>query len=248
MTDTIMPDFDSVPDRPPRVTSAFVVVDPDRAARWLTMNDGNRILRSRLVQKYARDMKAGQWRMTAESINFDWNGRLIEGQHRLHAIVQSGVTLTLHVVHGLDPDVQMFTGTGAPRTVTDALSWGGYKHTTTLGGCAKLGIIWTENGFRLADQQGLRAVSHSEIVSFVAAHQDMLLAVEQASHWRKNTPIRPTVLAFTVWLTNKVDPVDTDNFFGGIADKQTDGRGDPRLALMRRLDCLLYTSPSPRDS
>ena len=41
----------------------------------------------------ARDMKAGHWRLTHQGIAFDPAGVLIDGQHRLWAIVESDTTL-----------------------------------------------------------------------------------------------------------------------------------------------------------
>ena len=48
-------------------------------------------------------MQNGEWKLNGKSICFDWNGRLLNGQHRLSAVVRSGVPLTTLVVRGLDP-------------------------------------------------------------------------------------------------------------------------------------------------
>ena len=51
------------------------------------------------------EMQDGKWRLNGKTICFDSTGRLLNGQHRLSAVVRSGVTLTTVVVRGLDPDL-----------------------------------------------------------------------------------------------------------------------------------------------
>lgn len=58
--------------------------------RILGGNIDNRPLRPSHVQDLAHAMRSGQWRATHESILVDVNGVVADGQHRLHAIVESG--------------------------------------------------------------------------------------------------------------------------------------------------------------
>lgn len=52
-----------------------------------------RSVRQPAVDEYARAMKEGRWRWNGDSIRLDDTRHVIDGQHRLLAIVQSGVTL-----------------------------------------------------------------------------------------------------------------------------------------------------------
>ena len=67
-------------------------VGPDLAARWLDGNTHNRPLKQTLVDRFVRDMQAGRWRLTHQGIAFDADGMLIDGQHRLWAIVISATS------------------------------------------------------------------------------------------------------------------------------------------------------------
>lgn len=49
------------------------------------------------------EMQDGKWKLNGKTICFDRTGRLLNGQHRLSAVVRSGVSLTTVVVRGLDP-------------------------------------------------------------------------------------------------------------------------------------------------
>lgn len=64
---------------------AWVPIDPATAERWLKANKRNRKLRRGPVLAYARDMAAGNWRLTGEAIKFAPDGTLLDGQHLLGA-------------------------------------------------------------------------------------------------------------------------------------------------------------------
>jgi hypothetical protein len=88
----------------------------------------NRPVDKGLVELYARDMKAGLWRVTGDPIRFDTKGRLIDGQHRLHAIILSGVTLTkVTLILGLGEDVFPVIDQGKSRTNLQALRMQGLE-------------------------------------------------------------------------------------------------------------------------
>jgi hypothetical protein len=79
-----------------------VAVDPAKAAEWLALSIKREPLREDLVRHYARIMAAGQWRHDdgSKPIAFSSDGsRLIDGNHRLTAVMRSGVTVSLRVKH-----------------------------------------------------------------------------------------------------------------------------------------------------
>lgn len=63
-------------------------ITPDIAAMWLReCNNGNRAIKQGVVKKYAQDIIEGNWRITHQCIAFDSTGHLVDGQHRLSAVV-----------------------------------------------------------------------------------------------------------------------------------------------------------------
>lgn len=87
--------------------SNVILVTPDMAAEYLTHNTANRPFRASRVQQFVTKLKAGKWRVTHHGIGFDVNGVLLDGQHRLLAIQQSGIAAECMVTHGLDPETFM---------------------------------------------------------------------------------------------------------------------------------------------
>lgn len=99
----------------------FEVVTPEIAREWLDRTRINRPLRADQVDAHVRDMKGGRWRPVGDPVRFDKDERLIDGQHRLTAIVKSGVDITFAVVRGLEPDDQLVIDTGVKRRAADQL-------------------------------------------------------------------------------------------------------------------------------
>lgn len=102
--------------------SKVMMVDPSLAAAWLAKNaQHNRPMRKTTVASYAEQMQAGQWQLTHQGVAFDVNGILIDGQHRLAAIVQANVIVPMMVTVNA-PAVSFETlDCGIKRTVADRL-------------------------------------------------------------------------------------------------------------------------------
>lgn len=98
-----------------------ILVTPKIAEKMLSSNTHNRPVYQLTVDCYARDMRLGLWKPNNQGIGFDVNGVLIDGQHRLLAIIQSGVTLEMIVVTDLPVESQTTVDAGKARGVGDNL-------------------------------------------------------------------------------------------------------------------------------
>lgn len=72
--------------------------------------------------QYARQMREGLWHFNAETIKFDVNGNLLDGQHRLMAIVKSGCAISCLVVRNLPSEVFSTIDRGTIRSYGDVFS------------------------------------------------------------------------------------------------------------------------------
>ena len=70
---------------------AWVTITPGDAEQMLESNEANRNMRARVVSAYARDMETDRWLVTGETIKIGRHGELLDGQHRLQAIIQNAV-------------------------------------------------------------------------------------------------------------------------------------------------------------
>lgn len=76
-------------------------IGPERAEEYLAVNRGNRNIVQAHVAALARDIRSGQWMFNAQPICFSRSGRLLNGQHRLSAVLESGQPIEVLVMRGL---------------------------------------------------------------------------------------------------------------------------------------------------
>lgn len=103
----------------------IAAITPQLAKEWIDeLNKLNyRDPRHGKVREYSALQKAGKWfPRHHDAIQFDWFGDLRNGQHRLLAIIDSGVTIEMYVERGLDPEAFNFSDKIAVRTLRDDLT------------------------------------------------------------------------------------------------------------------------------
>lgn len=98
-----------------KITREFIT--PEIAEAMLKKNTRNvRGISPEKLRQYVNDLKSGRWEDNGETIKFYADGTLFDGQHRLAAIVKSGISVWLHVARGIDEDV-LITDVGYIRQV-----------------------------------------------------------------------------------------------------------------------------------
>lgn len=219
-------------------TAEIYTITPAVAKRWLTRNVRNRKVKPASVAAYARDMAAGRWKLTGEAIKFDTNGALSDGQNRLHAIVKANVSVTMLVVRGIEPDAQAVMDSGVKRSISDTFTMQGETHPTIMAAAARLALGEPAAGFGNVTTSKAN-VTNSEIAEFVDEFRSELIAgAKVAAHYYPSFDAPPSVLCIA-WMRLSVrDIAAATEFFTSIADCRTDGPGDPRLALIRRLSTI----------
>jgi len=103
-----------------------MTVTPAMALNWLdNANTNNRTVNDAHVQRLARDMKQGKWILTHEGIAFDRNGILLDGQHRLWAIVEADAPIEMHIWRDVTRDALMAIDCGKSRSIKDVIRLSG---------------------------------------------------------------------------------------------------------------------------
>lgn len=215
----------------------MVTVTPDLAAEWLGKNHGNRNQRSMRIDLYARDIIEGRWLVTGETIKFDWSGRLIDGQHRLEAVVAAKKPITILVVRNLDPSVQSVLDTNARRSAADALGFRGVdSHRSIIATHAKIATSRANGKLAYALDTEEPALSNGEVLDWYAANPDVEYSAAAASRAAKRTNTTPGALSYIFLTLSRVDSNAAVQFLTDIENLRTDGEGDPRFALIRALE------------
>jgi len=209
--------------------TVVVPIDPATATRWIGRNTHNRALRPDTIRIYIRDMVAGDWKLTGESIKFAVDGTLLDGQHRLAAIAESGVTVPMFVTRNLPTDAQQAMDSGMKRTASDALALIGGSHTGTTAASARLALgVASDNIDRYS-------ATHAEILAFVEENPTLVTAAEFATKVARRTDCPPAVVGYTTWRLGQINADAAYNFWTSAAEKVGLAAGDPVVALTNRL-------------
>jgi hypothetical protein len=124
----------------------WVTVTPTQAATWLTRNHPrNRPLDRVHVKRLAGAILAGKWKQTAETVQSDEDGYLVNGQHRLTAIVQANRPASLLVAMGVDREAIEAMDQGKVRSTADTLGTRGKTNTPTLAAATVILLQWERN-------------------------------------------------------------------------------------------------------
>lgn len=124
------------------------VVDmtPEWASELLKGNTNNRGLSRTKVKSFTKQIVNGKWRKTGQGISVASNGRLLDGQTRLSAVVQSGRSVPMVVAWNCDEDSFAVFDTGRARSATDVLKIAGLaQHQGIVSSGLRLAIPLIEN-------------------------------------------------------------------------------------------------------
>lgn len=212
------------------------VITPEAAQTLLQTNVNNRNLSRRRVEMYANDIKRGMWKLTGDTIKLAKNPktgeiRLIDGQHRLHAIVAAGMPIQTVVATGLQEDAFSVIDRGKTRTYNDVLSMSNVKNANTVASVVRP-IIALEAGFNPYGN-GMELVTPEDVVQYAKENDEMLQwAVNRSFKMRDHLSGSGTAWAMFMYLLAskhgiKCGEAFTDSLLSGIGY----GVGDARAAL-----------------
>jgi hypothetical protein len=123
------------------ITTTIETIDAETAKHYLRMmNDNNRNLDDGYVGELMAIQKQGKWKVNGDSIRFDTNNELRDGQHRLRMVERTGNPIQVVVVRGIEPDAFMTMDCGKRRTFADTLEIHRWKYARQLA--ATTNWVW----------------------------------------------------------------------------------------------------------
>lgn len=197
-----------------------ITITPDMAQNFLSTNKNNRPLDRKRVAFYGEQMKNGNWLLNGEAIKFDYNGNLLDGQHRLSAIIEVKKGIQSLVVKGLVPETFKTLDSGKIRTASDILSIRNVTSSTTIaGGIAK--YLFIIKGYVNIETSAVTAkTSNSDILAEYEANSELYnyLQLKAAAFYRNNCRVLTTseyVAFYRVFQTKHSDAI-IESFFNAV--------------------------------
>lgn len=221
----------------------IIAVTPDIATKWLATNaDNNRKISKKMVNTYARDMIAGTWEMTGEAIKFDTTGRLIDGQHRLSAVIAAHKTVNMAVITGLEPSVMDVIDTGKSRSAGDALTiHGAGQHANHIAALARKIIGYKTGDDGILEGKKIRMygqpITNRDILE-LCERLDLVPYVKFAYRMTYNQVARifsHGEWAFIYWRLCEIDPADAESFLEKLATLENVSSTSPIRTLFEKM-------------
>lgn len=206
--------------QPRAVTRWVVEVPPGLAGQLLQFNHGNRKPSRAKIARFADVIRAGGWTLNGESVKFGADGRLLDGQSRLRAIVEAGQAAPLELCGGLPPAAQRTMDCGEMRKGTHTLEMLGEQHAAILSPALRLVFKWERGELsRSGSTSGRGSVLENlAIPGLLERHgglrQSVAWAVAQGARLRRWIPLSEA--AALHYLCARGGRLKRDGFFDGL--------------------------------
>lgn len=204
------------------------------ALELLETNSHNRRVRSAHVKMLSEQLVAGEWNFNGDTICISNKGILLDGQHRLMACVETGVSFETIVVRGLEDESQETMDIGSKRSAGDALKLAGFPQGVNLAASLTLIDVWQRHGIMTRSGRYGR-ITPKQAVDLAHEHEGMVDFVKNTKRGDLPHFFVPSVISAMEYLTTKAHEEDSLEFWNGIAYGEGLKDGDVRLALRRRM-------------
>jgi hypothetical protein len=214
---------------------AVELITPELAARLLENNVRNRTVRPRGVDELARAMRAGDYDgLNGETLKLDDEGYVVDGQHRLKAIVKSSVSTPMVVIRGVPGEAWETVDTGRKRTFGDVLSRRGEINANSLAAATRWS--WIHDRGELANATNNLA-SHAELSRYLEANPGLREAVVETLTLTKGGVLggMNAMAAAMVYACYRNDPDEAAEFFSRLKTGDQIAKGDGLFELREAL-------------
>ena len=214
------------------VTVEIMRITPAIAQRMLSRNKRNRPLSEAHVKNLSDSFLAGDMILNGEAIIFDIDEYLLNGQHRLHACIESKTPWDSIVIRGVDPVAFKTIDSGRKRSAADALSMQGESHAANIAAAAQSLIAFVDFGgaIRLTTAHARKATP-AAVDRVLAAHPRLRESVYAMRKSKRYDNQHGYLLHY---LFSSVDARLANDF----AEVLADGHSDMRRPFVRLRETL----------
>ncbi|RPE39817.1 hypothetical protein EDD90_2835 [Streptomyces sp. Ag109_O5-1] len=214
------------------VKADFLTITPAIAQEMLRRNTHNRPIRAARVNGWVRLMKAGLWHNNGEAIKVAVDGTILDGQHRLHAIVKSGATVVILVVSNLPMETQSTMDGGAKRNPGDVFALRGEQNSTMLGSVTRKVWLWESGDRRFSAKE---SPTTPELYALVDKYPGLRRSADIAVRVYHNFRyIPPSVVGAAHHLCSRLDEGEAAWFYEALGTGAELPLRHPVLTLRKR--------------
>lgn len=216
--------------------AGFYTITPSFAKAVLeTRNTNNRKPSGAKIAQSCSDIENGRFLINGESIIFDQTGTLIDGQHRLHAVVQTGIAIVSLCAFGIAPEASKTIDQGKVRTAGDIVSIRGFPDGNNLSAMARMLIAYRDGDGSTLGRPS--EISTGSVIQFIENNPvllDVNLWTGRFGKALQGVCSRTALGAARVLLEERYGPRVVE-YLERIGSGENIAQGDPAFAVRRRL-------------
>jgi len=181
-------------------------------------------------------MRDGQWQADGAPIRIDSQRRLLDGKHRLEAIIEADMPIEFVVISGIDSAAQLVMDTGKPRSLENHLEI--HEVPNARGAASATRFLWDyENGV-LAWRGDVKKRPYPTLPQTAALYEkrasDIQDGVAQAQSVFRYVRMSKAVLAGMWPVLAAIDFDDASEFYDRLARKIMDGAEIDSVEVLTR--------------
>ena len=193
-------------------------ITPAIAREMLQYNTRNRPLSRGGVSRWVREMAAGNWEDSLTTLIFSDKGQLLDGQHRLHAIVQSNTTVNKALVRfGLPASSFDKIDVGSKRSNGDVFAIHGVSDPIIMASATKWIYLYGTEGRMSSTSMSPANLDRGTLYNLFTEATDLPLSGAVANLFRKNRVPTPSIAAAAHYLFSKNNREASDIFMRKVA-------------------------------
>lgn len=207
-----------------------VLVTPDMAMRLLDANKLNRPLTGGHAERIAGQITQGKWRFNGDTIKISEEGDVLDGQHRLFAIIEAKTAVETIIVYGIKRDAFATIDTiRKTRSLGDTVALSGnLRHRQWIGGALAWLVRWQRRCIETYKTAKNR-VENSDVENALADNPGIVRAVERACTVR--SVANPALIGFLYYVVHGRNEQLADRMMATLADPSGIGVNDPFFRL-----------------
>lgn len=161
------------------VRTYIKTITPEYASRLMAHNNLNRPVNRLTVEDYKTQIQKGLWRLNGEPILISDDGVLLDGQHRLIAVQETGLSITSVVVEGINKEFFSTIDTGRIRTIADIFNIEEVPNANGIGAVITsfFRLNKLENSASTKDNLRRMKLSKTELLDYYKKNEHLLQSV-----------------------------------------------------------------------
>lgn len=211
------------------------LIGPAQAERYLQMvAKDQRKSSPKKVEKYARAMTDGKWRLSNDAIVFDQHEKNINGQHRLEGVLKSGTIQPFIVARNFNHDSFIVMDRQNTRRTQQFIDG---NRSNTLAAIAHYVVLYRRGDWPKPYDTTVEPVDAMQALGEGRAEMEKAVNVIHESKAFKALG-SGGFLSFLYWYYANVEGVDEDTlglFFLGVGTGEGLRFGDPALTFRNRI-------------